>query len=96
MHLTFNDDILYSLLFRFGTASAFTPLVFLSKLWEHKWSYGLNDAWQCWIIAFQQPCLSVRGSVEIDADLEDRMLCNPQVASEWCHVKVLKAFNTMR
>jgi len=90
VQLTFNDNILHSLLFRFGTTSAFTPLVFFSQFGQYKRSYGLNDAWQCWIIAFQQPCLSVGRSVEIDADLKDRMFCNPQVASEWCHVGVVK------
>jgi hypothetical protein len=45
MQLTFDDDVLYSLLFRFGTTSASTPLVFLSELGQYKRSYSLNDAW---------------------------------------------------
>lgn len=84
--LTFNDDILDAFLLGFGTALALAPLVLLAEFGKHQWPHGLDDARQSWVVAFQEPCIGIGGTVEVDAYFEHRVLRDPQVSSYRRHV----------
>jgi hypothetical protein len=85
MQLTFDHNILDSLLLCLGTTPALPPLVLFPEFRKHEWSYSLDDARKGWVTALQQPSLCISGLVEVDADFQDGVLRDAQISSEWCH-----------
>jgi hypothetical protein len=85
---TFDHDILDTFFLRLPCA-AFSPFILFSQFGQYEWSYSFDYAWKRWVVAFQQPCLGICWTIQINADFKDRVLCDAQVSSEWGHVSIM-------